>query len=172
MNSLNIKVINKEDWAIYRELRLLSLQDSPDSFGSTYEQEVTFSKEEWLSRLDRDNQSKYALPLIAELNGIAIGLAWGVLHRSSDKTAHIYQMWISPSVRGQGVGRLLLKKIITWAKEFDLDYVSLAVTTNNMAAVNLYKTTGFEPYGALKSLREDSVLSVQPMKFKLCTNFA
>ncbi|WP_366942503.1 GNAT family N-acetyltransferase [uncultured Shewanella sp.] len=150
----------------------MSLQDSPDSFGSTYEHEIKFSKEEWLSRLGLDNQSKYALPLIAELNGMAMGLAWGGLHSSSDKTAHIYQMWIAPSVRGQGVGRLLLQKIITWAKEFDVDYVSLAVTTINMAAVKLYQTTGFEPYGALKSLREDSVLSVQPMRLKLCTHLA
>ena len=172
MSVLNIRVLNKEDWAIYKDLRLLSLQDSPDSFGSTYEQEVQVSNEEWISRLDPELCAKYALPLMAELNGVAIGLAWGLLHSPYDKTAHIYQMWVSPTVRGQGVGKLFLKKLIGWAKGADLDDIFLAVTTINMAAVHLYKSIGFEPYGSLESLREKSTLSVQLMKLSLCASDA
>jgi len=168
VSSFNIRALNKDDWSTYRELRLLSLQDSPDSFGSSYEKEFSFSRDKWVSRLDLDNMVKAALPLVAELNGVAVGLAWGLLHNPQDKTAHIYQMWVSPNVRGQGVGSLLLKNIIAWSNELNLDYVSLAVTTINKTAVKLYKTYGFEPFGALEVLREGSVLSVQPMKLKLC----
>nr|WP_275660534.1 GNAT family N-acetyltransferase [Shewanella sp. Isolate13] len=107
---MNIRVLNKDDWSTYRELRLLSLQESPNSFGSSYEQEFLFSSDEWIARLNLDNSDKRALPLIAELNGVAVGLAWGLVHSPQDKTAHIYQMWVSPDVRGQGVGSLLLKK--------------------------------------------------------------
>lgn len=167
MSELNIRVLNKDDWATYRELRLASLQDSPSSFGSSYEQEYLFSSDEWIYRLNPDNRVKRALPLVAELNGVAVGLAWGLVHSPKDKTAHIYQMWVSPGVRGQGVGSLLLKKIITWSKELNLDYISLAVTTINTPAIKLYKVYGFEPYGSLESLREESTLSVQPMRLKL-----
>ncbi|WP_299494455.1 GNAT family N-acetyltransferase [uncultured Shewanella sp.] len=167
MSTLNVRVLKKEDWLTYRALRLLSLQDSPDSFGSTYGSEIKFSNEEWLSRLELDNRAKYALPLMAELNGVAVGLAFGVLHHPFDKTAHIYQMWVSPSVRGQGVGSLLLNKIIVWAKGCDVDYLCLAVTTVNLGAIYLYKTTGFESYGSLEKLRETSALAVQPMRLKL-----
>ncbi len=76
-------------------------------------------------------------------------------------------MWVSPSARGQGTGRLLLKKIIAWAKDAKLDYISLAVTTSNIAAENLYKTTDFESYGSLEMLREVPALSVQSMKLRL-----
>lgn len=169
MSKLNIRVLNKDDWSTYRELRLLSLQESPNAFGSSYEQELLFSSDEWIARLNLDNSDKRALPLIAELNGVAVGLAWGLVHSPQDKTAYIYQMWVSPDVRGQGVGSLLLKKIITWSTELNLDYVSLAVTTINIPAIKLYKAYGFEPYGSLESLREASVLSVQPMKLKLST---
>ncbi|GIU29507.1 GNAT family N-acetyltransferase [Shewanella sp. MBTL60-007] len=169
MSKLNIRVLNKDDWSTYRELRLLSLQESPNAFGSSYEQELLFSSDEWIARLNLDNSDKRALPLIAELNGVAVRLAWGLVHSPQDKTAHIYQMWVSPDVRGQGVGSLLLKKIITWSTELNLDYVSLAVTTINIPAIKLYKAYGFEPYGSLESLREASVLSVQPMKLKLST---
>ncbi len=167
MNELNIRVLNKDDWSIYREIRLLSLQDSPDSFGGRYEQELLLSSDEWISRLNLDCKEKRVLPLVAELNGIPVGLAWGVLHNLQDKTAHIYQMWVSPDVRGQGVGGLLLINIIEWSNALHLDYVSLAVTTINKMAVKLYKAYGFEPYGALEALREDSELSVQFMKLKL-----
>jgi len=146
----------------------MSLQDSPDSFGSSYEHESLFSNSEWATRLDPKNRAKYARPLIAELNGIAVGLAWGLLHNPQDKTAHIYQMWVSPDVRGRGVGSLLLKNIIAWAKNSDLDHISLAVTTINLPAVKLYKAYGFEPYGPVEKLRDASILFVQPMKLKLC----
>lgn len=169
MSEFSIRVLNKDDWSTYRELRLLSLQDSPNSFGSSYEQEYLYSNDEWISRLSLDHKVGRALPLVAELNGVAVGLAWGLVHNLQDKTAHIYQMWVSHDVRGQGVGSLLLKNIIAWSKELNLDYVSLAVTTINIPAVKLYKAYGFEPYGSLESLREASTLSVQPMKLKLDT---
>lgn len=38
--------------ARYKEFRLLSLQLSPESFGSSYAREVAFSEETWASRLD------------------------------------------------------------------------------------------------------------------------
>ncbi|WP_028767698.1 GNAT family N-acetyltransferase [Shewanella fidelis] len=168
MSNFNIRTLNQNDWSTYRELRLRSLQDSPDSFGSSYEKEFCFSRDEWASRLDLDNMVESALPLIAELNGVAVGLAWGIQHNPQDKTAHIYQMWVSPNARGQGVGSLLLKNIIAWSNELNLDYVSLAVTTINKTAVELYKAYGFEADGALEDLREGSELLVQPMKLKLC----
>jgi len=147
----------------------MSLQDSPDSFGRTYEEESLVSNDEWVSRLKPDDRAKDTLPLVAEVNGVAVGLAWGVLHNPRYKTAHIYQMWVSPNVRGQGVGSLLLENIIAWSKGLDVDYVSLAVTTINDPAVKLYESFGFEPCGSLESLREESALFVQPMKLKLCS---
>lgn len=81
MNSFNIRALNKDDWSTYRELRLLSLQDSPDSFGSSYEKDLSFSRNEWVSRLDLDNMVKPALPLVAGLNGVAVGLAHYQIYR-------------------------------------------------------------------------------------------
>jgi len=170
MSSVSIQVLKKEDWATYRKLRLLSLQDSPDSFGSSYELEIQYSNAEWVSRLDPDKRAKYALPLIAKVNGVAIGLIWGLLHNPSDNTAHIYQMWVSPSVRGKGVGRSLLKKVIEWAINSGLHNISLAVTTTNLAAIHLYESVGFEPYGSLEKLSATSLMSVQSMKLNLCAN--
>jgi GNAT superfamily N-acetyltransferase len=124
MANVQIRLLLMSDWEIYRRLRLLALQDSPDSFGSTYEREAEFTDEEWISRLNASNRAKYALPLIAELDGVAVGLAWGQIHSSSSSSipmntdaAHVYQMWMSPRARGYGLSKLLLNSIIDWAKK-------------------------------------------------------
>jgi len=172
MSNLKISVLTRTDWKIYKQLRLLSLQDSPDSFGSTYAREVEYSNEEWISRLDTYERAKYSLPLIAKLNGVAIGLAWGLRHNCEDQTAHVYQMWVSPMARGKNVGKLLLNKIIFWAKKSNLQGVVLAVTTTNQAAVSLYQSVGFKFIGEPEVLREFSPLMVQKMKLDLCREIA
>ena len=172
MNDLEIKVLSTNDWKIYKELRLSSLKDSPDSFGSTYEREVEFDDNTWISRLERKGKENSILPLVIEHKKKPIGLAFGVQHDSKDRSAHIYQMWVSPNARGLGAGKLLLDHIISWAKEIKLESVHLAVTTVNVAAFNLYKSMGFEAFGEKEELREGSPFDVQPMKLDLINTSA
>jgi len=54
MSNFEIKSLSECDWREYKTIRLESLQDSPDSFGSTYEREISFSPEQWKSRLRID----------------------------------------------------------------------------------------------------------------------
>jgi GNAT superfamily N-acetyltransferase len=173
MANVQIRVLLMSDWEIYRRLRLLALQDSPDSFGSTYEREAEFTDEEWISRLNASNRAKHALPLIAELDGVAVGLAWGQIHSSSSipmntDAAHVYQMWMSPRARGYGLSKLLLNSIIDWAKKSNRKVVCLEVTIVNEAAVNLYKSIGFVAAGETQTLREGSALLTQTMILELC----
>lgn len=75
MSKIEIRTLMPEGWLTYKSVRLPSLMDSPDSFGSTYEREASFPDPEWRSRLELSRRAKYALPLIANsfLNHIA---AW------------------------------------------------------------------------------------------------
>jgi ribosomal protein S18 acetylase RimI-like enzyme len=167
MTNLKVSVLTRADWKVYKELRLLSLQDSPDSFGSTYAREVEFSNDEWISRFDSCPPGDYALPLIARLNGVGIGLAWGLRHNSEDQVAYVYQMWVSPMARGKCVGKLLINQITLWAQKSNLQAIILDVTTTNQAAINLYKSAGFKTVGNLEALRESSSLSTQQMRLEL-----
>ncbi|MES2626887.1 MAG: hypothetical protein V4628_16495 [Pseudomonadota bacterium] len=76
MNNVNIRVLQEDDWQLYKLLRLSALQESPDSFGSTYEREFGFPDDEWISRLRKRCGSRNALPLVAEVGGNPSGLAW------------------------------------------------------------------------------------------------
>ena len=170
MNNIKTKTLTKDDWALYKSLRLSSLKDSPDSFGSTFEQEKLLSDEEWSSRLDYAERDMKGLLIVALFNDNPVGLACGIVHEPGDQDGYIYQMWVSPDARSLGVGKLLLAHIINWANSLGLKNLSLGVTTTNLAAAKLYKTFGFVPDGALDSLRDDSKLKVQPMKLEFDTS--
>lgn len=163
MVDVKIRVLTPRDGPLYKAVRLNSLEDSPDAFCSTYEQEAVLSDGEWQTRLDLKLRGLDARPLIAELAGQAVGLAWGVIHEPDSKTAHIYQMWVSPAQRGKGIATSLLSEITTWAFNKGCECIVLAVTTSNESAVSLYTSSGYIPTGSLEELRGGSALLVQPM---------
>lgn len=167
MPNIDIRVLGIADWRIYKSLRLDSLLDSPDSFGSAYEIEVAYPDAEWMARLDPAGRARNALPLVAEVDGSPAGLAWGLIHNPTPEAVNVYQMWVAPKDRGYGIGRALLSRILFWAKESQLSTVLLAVTTTNSAALALYRSSGFAPLGKPEQLRRGSVLQVQPMVLRL-----
>jgi len=168
MSEFKIRVLAPSDWLTYKSVRLASLAESPDSFGSTYERESAYVQTEWESRLDPIERAKNALPLIAEYEEIPIGVAWGLVHEPVTKVAHIYQMWVSPEARGKGVAKALLEQIEAWALARNCDLMALSVTTTNDAAVHLYQIAGFLPSGQVEELREGSALKTQKMVKDLC----
>jgi hypothetical protein len=49
MSELTLRVLDEEDWLIYREMRLAALEESPSVFGDTYDQEATANQTHWRS---------------------------------------------------------------------------------------------------------------------------
>lgn len=167
MSKFKIRVLAPEDWEIYKLIRLRSLEESPDSFGSTYEREVSFPDSVWLSRLSPELAGTISLPLVAEIDGKEVGVASGLIRESDSKVANIYQMWVSPDARGKGIAASFLDEIKTWALDKESTSMALSVTTVNNAAVGLYQSYGFSPAGDTEELRVGSELLVQPMAMGL-----
>lgn len=167
MSEPQIGVMTPSDWQVYKSIRLQSLLDSPDSFGSTYAREVLLTDVEWRARLEPSVRVIEALPLIGEWNGQPVALAWGMIHANATNVAHIYQMWVRPESRGKGIAKALLRQIVQWAGNCGCADVALAVTIINESAMHLYLKSGFEPSGKTEELREGSDLRVQPMSLKL-----
>lgn len=172
MSEIIVRNLSSNDWQLYKCIRLRSLVESPDAFGSTYEEEVSFSNDKWLDRVNVGSRAKDALPLLAEIDEQAIGLACGVIHSVNDKYAMVYQMWVDPSVRGRGVGKALLKRIMNWAAEAKMHGVKLDVTTSNEGALKLYSPAGFVNFGEPKPLRSGSKQCTQSMIFMFSGNAA
>ena len=102
-----------DEWPAYRDLRLRALADSPDAFGSTFARESARSDDEWRERLATGVRSPTDLPLVAVVDDVLAGLAWGRLDERQPDIAHLFQVWVAPEFRGRGVGRLLVDAVIT-----------------------------------------------------------
>ncbi|MCP5058032.1 MAG: GNAT family N-acetyltransferase [bacterium] len=144
-----------------------ALADSPDSFGSTLDWERAKPDQWWLERLVSAEDSD--LPLVAEVDGRAVGLAWGKLSTTQRDCANVYQMWVDPEVRGQGIGRMLLAAIVDWARTLGVSRLDLTVARPNTVAVQLYEGSGFHAIGEPQPLRPGSAVLAQAMTRQLET---
>lgn len=162
-----IRAFTADEWRVYKNLRLHALADAPDAFGSTLAREETRPDAEWSRRLASGAEARLNLPLVAEVRGEPIGLAWGRIDPSDPDVAALYQMWVAPSHRGSGVGQMLLEAVITWARARNSSYLDLGVTCGESPARRLYERTGFSPAGEPQPLRPGSKLLAQPMRLAL-----
>ncbi len=168
MKEPNLRIFAHQEWGKYKNLRLRALADSPDAFGSTLAKEEKRPDTEWSRRLMGDNSS-WNLPLLAEVDREPVGLAWGRIESTNPYLANLYQMWVSPTHRGLGLGKLLLDAVIVWAKEKNALYLDLGVTIQDSPAIRLYTGAGFKTIGTPEPLREGSKLLDQKMRLELRT---
>jgi ribosomal protein S18 acetylase RimI-like enzyme len=85
--------------------------------------------------------------LIAEEAGRTVGFVL-VVHDLPDEVslteqAFVAYMAVEPGARRRGIGRALLDAVERLAAERGVDYVSLMVTEENAAALDLYADAGF-----------------------------
>ena len=122
---------------------------------------------EWAERLASGCQSETDLPLVAEVDGRPIGLAWGRFPDSSERDrVFLFQMWVDPDFRCLGTGSRLLETIAKWAVDLGALYLALGVTCET-PAMRLYKRRGFELVGEPSVLRPGSSLLAQTMQLRL-----
>ncbi len=152
---------------MYRRLRLQALTESPDAFGSTLEAEAKSKDTDWQKRLRSGVLSECDLPVVAELKGKPIGLAWGRREEPDAVEVILYQMWVAPGSRRQGVGRMLLEQVISWAKTLDVRFISLSVAHGNTPAARLYLEAGFEWVDHIAPSGADSKPAMQTMRLDI-----
>ncbi len=69
--------------------------------------------------------------------------------------ADIMNIVVKKNLRNQGIGTLLLKKLIDLSKEMKLVSITLEVLEENYSAIHLYKKLGFEQIGTRKNYYQD-----------------
>ena len=135
-----------EDWQLYRRVRLDALQEAPYAFGSTYTGERDSPERRWRQTLlDRSR-------FVAEEEGVVAGTVSGG-DGGSDGVAAMTAMWVDPRFRRRGVGDLLVKTLLDWARSNGYVEMFLWVTDGNAAAERLYTRNGFTRTGAAQDVR-------------------
>jgi RimJ/RimL family protein N-acetyltransferase len=144
-----IRRLNEVDGAEFRALRLRALRESPEAFGSSYE-ETAAQPAEYLTRWLRTDPDAPHDFFLGAFDPSMIGMV-GFARESRLKTRHkgsIRSMYVAPEARGKGVGRSLLEQAIAEARrQPDLEQIALLVVSTNPGARRLYASCGFTVYG-------------------------
>ena len=86
------------------------------------------------------------LLVIARRRGRAVGC--GALKFHPGAPAELKRMWVSPDVRGIGLGRQLLEELERLAREEGVEVLHLETNGSLHAAIQLYQSAGFEEVAA------------------------
>lgn len=136
----------KDDVALFREVRLKALKESPDAYGSTYESALQRDQRSWEEQLwsttsggDRNTQFAFA-------DDQCIGIA-ALYREPSALSGDIIMMWVDPGHRGSGAASSLVHNLLRWAKDSGFTAVSLEVTDSNARAIKFYENQGFRDTG-------------------------
>lgn len=150
MSKIIIKEARAKDWMEFRKIRLEALKENPSSFGTSYEEEVGRSEEQWKERLN----DKKRITLIAFDNDRPVGTI-GAKLETPLKISHIANItfvYVTPQYRGKSISTKLMEFVLKRIKEKGkIKKVSLHVVKEMAPAIKLYKNFGFQIVGELKN---------------------
>ena len=104
-------------------------------------------------------QNRLARYIVAVENDEIVGYAgtWLVINE-----AHVTNVAVSGQRRREGIGRLLMQKLMDLARENDMESMTLEVRVSNAAARHLYQQLGFVEAGIRKNYysetKEDALI--------------
>ena len=95
-------------------------------------------------------KSSEAEVLVAVIDDQLVGSGYAKLldakpYQKYEKYVYLGFMYVKPAYRGQGINKLILQKLINWAKNRNISEVRLQVYDENTIAKNAYQKTGFKP---------------------------
>lgn len=143
--------------ASYKTVRLRALQDTPSAFGSAYARESQFSEADWHSRA-ANLCTPHSIGYLAYHQDEYCGIAAGFLDQQTPQNAELVSMWVAPSHRRTGTGKLLVDAIESWARLCAAHTLRLMVTNNNLAAISFYERLGFTTTGRTEPYPNDPTL--------------
>ena len=149
-----VKPITRSNAFMFKTVRLRALQEAPYAFGSTYEKESQFPDSEWIARAEGMNGER-GIGSLAMDGEDGCGIVGSFLDQDDPGRAHVVSMWTASTHRQQGIGRLLITEVTTWARRRKVHTLRLMVTSNNPGAIRFYEQLGFVRTGRIEPYPND-----------------
>ena len=155
-----IRRSSESDYIALREIRLEALKDSPDAFGSTFEECEKWRPERWKEMASGNCY-------LAEIDGEVVGMSTGGLNTQFPGTFWLFGMFVSPKARGTGVASELVSIVESWAREHGGTELYLHVTESMVRARAFYKKIGVNLNGGSVTMDRDTSIKLVTMVKKL-----
>ncbi len=134
---MDIRVTQKQDWLLLKQIRLAALQDTPTAFGVSYQTAAADSDAQWQVRAAGERTWFW----LAFDDDRPVGLV-GAGFRDPARY-ELIAMWVEPAARGAGVADALVAAVKARAVELGLEALYLEVAPENTRAVQFYQRHGF-----------------------------
>jgi ribosomal protein S18 acetylase RimI-like enzyme len=134
----DIRLLTADEWVELRNIRLAALQESPQAFLSTYEQEIVYDTDQWRAEFIRGSW------YIGTLAGRPVSLL-GVTREPGMPVHERYleYLWVLPEHRRSGIAIGMLTMALERLRTDEVRTVFIWVLDGNDAARNLYERIGF-----------------------------
>jgi GNAT superfamily N-acetyltransferase len=146
-----------DDASLLRGIRLEALLDSPQAYGSTYEECRTWADRHWRALCREWNY------YIAEDKGRVVGVASGGKNELHPGTRWLYGMYVSPASRGEGIAEQLVDVVEQWARKEGVDALYLHVSEPMLRARAFYERVGFNATGEVMTMDRDASILLHTM---------
>ncbi|MCP3982776.1 MAG: GNAT family N-acetyltransferase [bacterium] len=128
-----------------RTIRLKALHDAPNAFATTAAEAAARTPESWSTQIS-------VLPtFVAVRDGQDVGMVRFAPDEESTEMGWLISMWVSPEIRGEGVGGALIDAIVDFATSTGVARLALDVADQNAPAISLYASKGFVPTGEVRT---------------------
>lgn len=148
MEEIKIVMLNPNDWELYKDIRLKSLQNEPQAYLSSYARSSTELDEKWRERLELAQEGKRQWLSFVKAGEEIVGMAGAWITEEESETAEIISVYLAQKYRGQGIGKRLMEHLISTIKQnSDIKRLTLEVNSTQPSAVKLYESCGFRVTG-------------------------
>ena len=169
MSDITVRALGEDEWEQYRSVRLSALEESPEAFVATVEEERAYEEDFWRTRMRRSQR------LLAEQEGAPVGVASVGQARQegekdNDKVAELFGLWVAPAARGTGVATQLVQAGADAARKQGRSHLAYWVGADNGRAVAFASGFGFRPTDSRRPMRvkgddddEDEIAMILPL---------
>lgn len=155
---MDIRLTEKKDWPLLKQVRLAALLDSPTAFGVSHQAAADYTDAQWQERASAANGTEFWLAVEDDKPVGMIGAAVSQANRYN-----LIGMWVERDTRGSGVAHQLVAAVKSRAIGRGFDRVFLDVSPDNVRAASFYLKQGFSFMDEWEPLASHPHIRVQTM---------